>query len=233
VTLKDLGRAKRVEITKDHTTIVQGGGNKKEITGRCETIRKSIESTTSDYDREKLQERLAKLAGGVAVIKVGAATEIELKEKKARTDDALNATRAAIEEGVVPGGGTALLAARKNVDALKLDGDEAVGASIVSHALGSPLAQIAQNAGMEGNVIVHAVLDSKPGFGLNAQTGIIEDLAKAGIIDPAKVISAALRNAVSVAGVFVTTECLITDIPKPESPAPAGPHHGGGMPGMM
>jgi chaperonin GroEL len=233
VTLKDLGRAKRVEITKDHTTIVQGGGNKKEITGRCETIRKSIESTTSDYDREKLQERLAKLAGGVAVIKVGAATEIELKEKKARTDDALNATRAAIEEGVVPGGGTALLAARKNVDALKLDGDEAVGASIVSHALGSPLAQIAQNAGMEGNVIVHAVLDSKPGFGLNAQTGIIEDLAKAGIIDPAKVISAALRNAVSVAGVFVTTECLITDIPKPESPAPVGPPHGGGMPGMM
>jgi chaperonin GroEL len=234
VTLKDLGRAKRVEITKDHTTIVEGAGSKKDIMGRCETIRKAIESTTSDYDREKLQERLAKLAGGVAVIKVGAATEIELKEKKARTDDALNATRAAIEEGVVPGGGTALLAARKKVDALKLEGDEAVGASIVSRALAAPLAQIARNAGHEGNVIVHAVLDAKPGFGLNAATGVIEDLAKTGIIDPAKVLSAALRNAVSVAGIFVTTECLITDIPKKEKPAPAGPHHGGGgMPGMM
>jgi len=233
VTLKDLGRAKRVEVTKDHTTIVEGGGSKKDIMGRCEMIRKAIESTTSDYDREKLQERLAKLAGGVAVIKVGAATEIELKVKKARTDDALNATRAAIEEGVVPGGGTALLAARKKVDSLKLDGDEAAGASIVSRALGSPLAQIARNAGHEGNVIVHAVLDAKPGFGFNAATGKIEDLAKAGIIDPAKVLSAALRNAVSVAGVFVTTECLITDIPKEEKPAPPGPHHGGGMPGMM
>ena len=233
VTLKDLGRAKRVEITKDHTTIIEGGGNKKDIMGRCESIRKAIESTTSDYDREKLQERLAKLAGGVAVIKVGAATEIELKEKKARTDDALNATRAAIEEGVVPGGGTALLAARKNVAALKLEGDEATGAAIVSHALGEPLAQIARNAGFEGNVMVHAVLDSKPGFGLNAATGNIEDLAKAGIIDPAKVICAALRNSVSVAGVFVTTECLITDIPKKEQPAPPGPPHGGGMPGMM
>lgn len=233
VTLKDLGRAKRVEISKDHTTIVQGGGSKKDIMGRCETIRKAIESTTSDYDREKLQERLAKLAGGVAVLKVGAATEIELKEKKARTDDALNATRAAIEEGVVPGGGTALLAARKKIDSLKLEGDEASGASIVSHALGAPLAQIARNAGLEGNVMVHAVLDAKPGFGLNAATGKIEDLAKAGIIDPAKVIAAALRNAVSVAGVFVTTECLVTDIPKKEKPAPADPHHGGGMPGMM
>ncbi len=233
VTLKDLGRAKRVEVTKDHTTIVEGGGAKKDIVGRCEMIRKGIESTTSDYDREKLQERLAKLAGGVAVIKVGAATEIELKEKKARTDDALNATRAAIEEGVVPGGGTALLAARKKVDALKLSGDEVSGASIVSRALASPLAQIAKNAGFEGNVMVQTVLDAKAGFGLNAATGKVEDLAKAGIIDPAKVIAAALRNAVSVAGVFVTTECLVTDIPKPEPPAPAGPPHGGGMPGMM
>ncbi|MCC6695313.1 MAG: chaperonin GroEL [Candidatus Hydrogenedentes bacterium] len=229
ITLKDVGRAKRVEVTKDHTTIVEGGGSKKDIMGRCETIRKAIETTTSDYDREKLQERLAKLAGGVAVIKVGAATEIELKEKKARTDDALNATRAAIEEGFVSGGGVALLATRGKVDALKLEGDEATGAAIVSHALASPLAQIARNAGFDGSVVVQEVLKAKGGIGLNAATGEMEDLVKAGIIDPAKVIAAAIRNAVSVAGVFITTECLISDIPKPEKPAPAAPRG----PGMM
>ncbi|MCC6488294.1 MAG: chaperonin GroEL [Candidatus Hydrogenedentes bacterium] len=229
ITLKDVGRAKRVEVTKDHTTIVEGGGSKKDIMGRCETIRKAIETTTSDYDREKLQERLAKLAGGVAVIKVGAATEIELKEKKARTDDALNATRAAIEEGFVSGGGVALLATRSKVDALKLEGDEATGAAIVSHALAAPLAQIASNAGFDGSVVVQDVLRAKGGIGLNAATGEMEDLVKAGIIDPAKVISAAIRNAVSVAGVFITTECLISDIPKPEKPAPAAPRG----PGMM
>jgi chaperonin GroEL len=219
VTLKELGRAKRVTVTKDITTIVEGGGSKKDILGRCEQIRKAIETTTSDYDREKLQERLAKLAGGVAVIKVGAATEIALKEKKARTDDALNATRAAIEEGVVPGGGVALLMVRDKVKAMKLKDDEAIGAQIVAHALGSPLAQIAENAGMEGSVVVREVVNSKGGVGLNAETGEYVDLVKAGILDPAKVICAALRNAVSVAGIFITTECLITDIPKKEKSA--------------
>ncbi|NUM54111.1 MAG: chaperonin GroEL [Candidatus Hydrogenedentes bacterium] len=228
VTLKDLGKAKRVSVTKDNTTVVEGGGSKKDILGRCEQIRKAIETTTSDYDREKLQERLAKLAGGVAVIKVGAPTEIALKEKKARTDDALNATRAAIEEGVVPGGGVALLSARDKVKAMKLDGDEAIGAQIVAHALGSPLAQIAENAGMEGSVVVRKVIESKGGVGLNAATGEFVDLVKAGVIDPAKVICAALRNAVSVAGVFITTECLVTDIPEKKKPAAPDPHAGHG-----
>lgn len=227
VTLKDLGRAKRVSINKDTTTIVEGGGSKKDILGRCEQIRKQIETTTSDYDREKLQERLAKLAGGVAVIKVGAPTEIALKEKKARTDDALNATRAAIEEGFVPGGGVAMLAAREKVGGLKLEGDEATGARILYRAMGAPLEQIAENAGMEGSVVVRRVEESKNGVGYDAAAGEYTDMVKAGIIDPTKVMSAALRNAVSVAGVFITTECLVTDIPKPEKPA-ADPH--GGMP---
>ena len=239
VELKDLGRAKRVEITKDDTTIIEGAGTKKDILGRCEAIRKAIEATTSDYDREKLQERLAKLAGGVAVIRIGAATEIELKEKKARTDDALNATRAAIEEGFVAGGGVALLAARKKVAALDLEGDEAIGAAIVEHALASPLERIAENAGCEGSLTVLEVAGMKAGMGFNAETGEYEDLVNAGIIDPAKVIRTAMQNAVSVAGIFITTECLVTDIPEEEKP-PAMPPGGGpggmpggGMPGMM
>ncbi|HOZ48886.1 MAG TPA: chaperonin GroEL [Candidatus Hydrogenedentes bacterium] len=232
LTLDLLGRAKRVEITKDNTTIIEGGGKKKDILARCEMIRRGIETTTSSYDKEKLQERLAKLASGVAVIRVGAATEIELKEKKARTDDALSATRAAIEEGIVAGGGVALLRARKKVDAMKLEGDEAIGASIVSKALADPLRQIADNAGLEGGVIVGDVLNAKQNFGLNAATGEIEDLVAAGVIDPAKVLRSACQNAVSVATMVITTECTVTDLPeKKESDAAAGHGHGG-MPGM-
>jgi chaperonin GroEL len=230
ITLDDLGKAKRIEITKDHTTIIEGGGSKKDIMSRCELIRRNIETTTSDYDREKLQERLAKLAGGVAVIQVGAATEIELKEKKARTDDALNATRAAIEEGIVPGGGVALLNARKSLDSLKLEGDEALGAKIIYRALASPLAQIALNAGFEGTVAVRRVLESKPGIGLNAATNEFEDLVKNGIIDPVKVMRSALQNASSVAGIFITSECLVADLPeKKESKADPHAGHGHGM----
>ena len=220
--LKQLGRAKRIEITKDDTTIVEGGGKKKDITGRCEQIRKAIESTTSDYDREKLQERLAKLAGGVAVIRVGAATETELKEKKDRADDALNATRAAIEEGIVAGGGVALLRARKAVDALKRDGDIAVGVQVVSKAMTQPLAKIANNAGLEGPVMVAAVEKAKGNEGLNAATGAMEDLVASGIIDPAKVIRCALQNAVSSATMVIMTECLVTDLPEKKRPAAGG-----------
>lgn len=232
VQLSDLGKAKRIEITKDTTTIIQGGGKKKDVMARCELIRKNIESTTSDYDREKLQERLAKLAGGVAIIKVGAATEIELKEKKARTEDALNATRAAIEEGIVAGGGTSFLRARAAISNLKLKGDQKTGARIVFDALSSPLFRIAENAGHEGAVVVDAVEAKKGNVGLNAATGEMEDLVKAGILDPAKVLRTSCQNAVSVAGAFITTECLISDIPEPEAPAP-DPGHGGGMPGGM
>ncbi|MEK7794347.1 MAG: chaperonin GroEL [Candidatus Hydrogenedentota bacterium] len=212
VKLSDLGRAKRIQITKDNTTIIDGGGKKKDILGRCELIRKAIESTTSDYDREKLQERLAKLAGGVAIIRVGAATEIELKEKKARTDDALNATRAAIAEGIVPGGGATLLRARVALDGLKAKGDEKMGVAIVRESLSGPIRQIAENAGMEGSVVCQAVEESKGNMGLNAETGLMVDILKAGIVDPAKVLRCALTNAVSVAGVFVTTECLIAEV---------------------
>jgi len=233
VGLKDLGTAKRVEISKDATTIIQGGGKKKEVTARIETIRRSIEATTSEYDREKLQERLAKLAGGVAIIKVGAATEIELKEKKGRTQDALSATRAAIEEGIVAGGGTTLLSIRKKLDKLKLEGDQATGANILKSALGAPLFQIAQNAGHEGAVMVQAVEAAKGNVGLNAATGKLEDMLKAGILDPAKVLRTSCQNAVSVAGVFVTTECLITDIEEEEAPAGPPMGGGGGMPGGM
>ncbi len=228
IELSQLGRAKRIEISKDDTTIIEGAGKKKDITGRCEQIRKAIEATTSDYDREKLQERLAKLAGGVAVIRVGAATETELKEKKDRADDALNATRAAIEEGFVAGGGVALLRARKKAETLKLEGDEAVGAAIVAHAMAAPLAQIAENAGLEGPVMVEKVLKEQGNVGLNAETGKIEDLIKAGIIDPAKVIRCAIQNAVSAAGMIITTECLITDAPKKEDDkckCASGHHH--------
>ena len=227
ITLSDLGRAKKIEITKDITTIIEGGGKKKDILARCNLIRRSIETTTSDYDREKLQERLAKLAGGVAVLKVGAATEVELKEKKARTQDALDATRAALEEGIVAGGGLTLLEARQKVKKLKLDGDQAIGASVVFDSLAAPLSQIAQNAGLEGPVVVQEVENSKQGMGLNAETGKMEDLVKAGIIDPAKVLRTACQNAVSVAGIFVTTEVLIVDTPEKEGEG------GGGMGGMM
>lgn len=230
VELKDLGKAKRIEVSKDVTTIIQGGGKKKDVAARIETIRRAIESTTSEYDKEKLQERLAKLAGGVAIIKVGAATEIELKEKKSRTQDALSATRAAIEEGIVAGGGTALLSIRKKLKKLKLEDDQATGVNIVQSALASPLFYIAQNAGHEGAVMVQAVEAAKGDIGLNAATGKLEDMFKAGILDPAKVLRTACQNAVSVAGIFITTECLITDIE--EESAPAGPPMGGGMGGM-
>ncbi|HNZ48732.1 MAG TPA: chaperonin GroEL [Candidatus Hydrogenedentes bacterium] len=214
VELNQLGTAKRIEITKDHTTVIQGGGDKKEIAGRVDQIRKGIETTTSDYDREKLQERLAKLAGGVAVIQIGAASEVELKEKKDRADDALNATRAAIEEGIVAGGGVALIRARKSVLDLDLQGDEKTGALMLAKAMTEPLAIIAQNAGFEGAVKVNEVSVAKGNIGFNAATGVMEDLVKAGIIDPAKVVRTALQNAVSAAGMIISTECLITDAPK-------------------
>jgi chaperonin GroEL len=236
VTLDQLGRAKRIEISKDTTTIIQGGGKKKDVNGRIDSIRRSIEATTSEYDREKLQERLAKLAGGVAIIQVGAATEVELKEKKSRTQDALSATRAAIEEGIVAGGGTTLLAIRKKVAALKLEGDQQTGADIVYGSLAAPLNQIAENAGHEGAVMVQAVEKAKTNFGLNAATGEIEDMLKAGILDPAKVIRNTCQNAVSVAGIFITTECMITDIEEDEPAGGGGHDHhhgGGGMPGGM
>ncbi len=231
VTLKDLGRAKKITITKDTTTLIQGSGKKKDVEGRCEMIRKNIESTTSDYDREKLEERLAKLAGGVAIIRVGAATEIELKEKKQRTQDALSATRAAIEEGIVPGGGTTYLRVREKIKELKLKGDQKTGARLLYDALASPLYMIAQNAGMEGAVIVDEVMSAKTAIGLNAATGEMVDLVKAGIVDPAKVLRTAAQNAVSVAGAFITIECLIADKPKDEKSGSGA--RGGGMPGMM
>jgi chaperonin GroEL len=234
VKLEDLGRAKRVTIDKDNTTIVDGAGSQEEIGGRVKEIRAQIEKTTSDYDKEKLQERLAKLVGGVAIIKVGAATETELKEKKARVEDALHATRAAVEEGIVPGGGVALIRTIPAVDALikTLEGDEKIGANIVRRALEEPLRQIVANAGEEGAVVVAKVLESKePFFGYNAATSTYENLVKAGVIDPTKVTRTALQNAASIAGLLLTTEALIVEIPEPKS-APAGGGHGGGMEGM-
>ena len=225
VELSQLGRAKRIEVTKDNTTIIEGGGKKKEIEGRCDQLRRQVEETTSDYDREKLQERLAKLAGGVAVIKVGAATEVELKEKKARADDALAATRAAIEEGIVPGGGVALLRAVEKVSKLKLKGDEATGVEIVARALTAPVAQIAYNAGHEGKVVAIEVAKTSGSNGFNAASGKYEDLVKAGIIDPAKVVRTALQNAVSAATMIITTECAVTDLPEPKKPAGGDDHH--------
>ncbi|HEX3621484.1 MAG TPA: chaperonin GroEL [Acidimicrobiales bacterium] len=220
VTLDQLGRARRVTITKDDTTIVEGGGDQAEVDNRIAQIKREIENSDSDWDREKLQERLAKLAGGVAVIRVGAATEVELKEKKHRIEDALSATRAAIEEGIVPGGGTALVRAREAVDALKLEGDEATGAQIVAQALQEPLRWIAMNAGLEGMITVRQVERETGSVGLNAATGDFEDLVKAGVIDPAKVTRSALQNAASVAAMALTTECLITDVPEGEPPIP-------------
>jgi chaperonin GroEL len=234
VKLEDLGKAKRITIDKDNTTIVDGGGKASEIEGRVKEIRAQIEKTTSDYDKEKLQERLAKLVGGVAIIKVGAATETELKEKKARVEDALHATRAAVEEGIVPGGGVALVRAIPSVDALikTLEGDEKIGAQIVRRSLEEPLRQIVANAGEEGAVVVAKVLESTdPHFGYNAATSVFEDLVKAGVIDPTKVTRTALQNAASIAGLLLTTEALVVEIPEPKA-APAGGGHGGGMEGM-
>ncbi|HQE81517.1 MAG TPA: chaperonin GroEL [Candidatus Hydrogenedentes bacterium] len=227
ITLADLGRAKRVVVDKDNTTIVEGAGSSSEIMGRINLIRRQIEETTSDYDREKLQERLAKLAGGVAVISVGAATEIEMKEKKARVEDALHATRAAVEEGIVPGGGVALLRCIEAVEKLKLDvEDEATGAKIVARALEEPLRQLAINAGDEGATVVQEVKSKKGAMGYNAETGVFEDLLKAGVIDPTKVTRTALQNASSVASLLLTTEVLIAELPEPEK-APAGGPGGG------
>jgi len=230
VTISDLGRAKRVVIDKDTTTIVEGAGSSADIQGRIALIRKQIEETTSDYDREKLQERLAKLAGGVAVINVGAATEIEMKEKKARVEDALHATRAAVEEGIVPGGGTALIRCQDAIDELNLEGDELVGARIVQRALEAPLRQLALNAGEEGATVVQTVKAKKGNIGYNAETGEYEDLMKAGIIDPTKVTRTALQNAASIAGLLLTTEVLIADLPEPKEKSPSTP--GGGMDDM-
>jgi chaperonin GroEL len=229
VELADLGRAKTVIIDKENTTIVEGSGKNSEIQGRVNQIRRQIEETTSDYDREKLQERLAKLAGGVAVINVGAATETEMKEKKMRVEDALHATRAAVEEGIVAGGGVALIRCISAIDAVKgANEDEAIGVGIVKRAVESPLRSLAANAGEEGSVIVDKVKKSKGNEGYNVATGEYEDLVKAGIVDPKKVTRSALQNAASIAGLLLTTECLITDLPEKDKPA-AGGGHGGGM----
>jgi chaperonin GroEL len=233
VTLDMLGRAKKVTITKDDTTIVDGLGDKADIEGRISQIKKQVEDTTSDYDREKLQERLAKLAGGVAVIRVGGATEVEVKEKKDRVDDALNATRAAVEEGIVPGGGVALLKASRVLDGFKGDNDDQeAGVAIVRRALQAPIRQIAENAGVEGSIVVGKVLEnSSATFGFNAQTEEYVDLVQAGVIDPAKVVRTALQDAASVAGLLITTEAAIVEAPK-KGGGGAGGMPGGGMGGM-
>jgi chaperonin GroEL len=230
-TLADLGRAKRIVVDKDNTTIIDGRGKDDEIKGRIAEIRAAIDKTTSDYDREKLQERLAKLAGGVAVINVGAATETEMKEKKARVEDALHATRAAVEEGIVPGGGVALLRAQAALDKVRGTEDEKIGVEIVRRALEEPLRMIVQNAGAEGSIVVAKVRASKDkNYGYNAATDEFEDLVKAGVIDPTKVTRTALQNAASIAGLLLTTECVVVD-KKEDKPASAGPP-GGGMGGM-
>ena len=231
VGLDDLGRAKSIVIDKENTTIVEGGGKSSEIQGRVNQIRRAIEETTSDYDREKLQERLAKLAGGVAVINVGAATETEMKEKKARVEDALHATRAAVEEGIVPGGGVALLRCLSALENLKLEGDEKIGLDIIKKAIEYPTRALASNAGIEGSIVVEEVKRRKGNEGYNVSTGDYEDLVKAGVVDPKKVTRTALQNAGSIAGLLLTTECLITEIPEKEKKTPAG--HGPGMGGEM
>jgi chaperonin GroEL len=236
VKIEDLGTAKRVTIDKDNTTIVDGGGADDDISGRVKEIRAQVEKTTSDYDREKLQERLAKLVGGVAVIKVGAATETEMKEKKARVEDAMHATRAAVEEGIVPGGGVALVRCTPVVDALikTLEGDEKIGASIIRRAIEEPLRMIVSNAGEEGAVVIGKIHDSKESnYGYNAGTGVYEDLVAAGVIDPTKVTRTALQNAASIAGLMLTTEAMISEIPEKKEAAGGGHNHGGGgMDGM-
>jgi chaperonin GroEL len=231
VTLKDLGRVKKVVIDKDTTTLIQGGGAKKDIEARCNQIRQQLEDTESDYDREKLEERLAKLAGGVAVLKVGAATETEMKEKKARVEDALHATRAAVEEGVVAGGGVALLRAQSTLDGLESglrEQDERAGVSIVRRAIEEPLRWIAANAGLEGAVVVQKVKEGRGAFGFNAATEKYEDLVQAGVIDPTKVVRAALQNAASVASLLLTADVLVAAKPEEKS----AHAHGGGMPDM-
>jgi chaperonin GroEL len=232
IKVEDLGKAKKITIDKDNTTIVEGAGGADAIQGRVKQLRIQVEDTTSDYDREKLQERLAKLVGGVAIIKVGAATETEMKEKKARVEDAMHATKAAVEEGIVPGGGVALLRASKALDGLKLEGDQLVGLQIIRRAIEEPMRWIATNAGQEGSIIVSKVREMKSADeGFNAATEVYEDLVKAGVIDPAKVVRSALQNAASIASLLLTTEALVSEIPedKKESPAGGGP---GGMGGM-
>ncbi len=230
VKLEDLGRAKRITVDKENTTIIEGAGKSSAIQGRVSQIRKQIEETTSDYDREKLQERLAKLAGGVAVINVGAATETEMKEKKARVEDALHATRAAVEEGVVAGGGVALMRAQSALDKLETAGDEAIGVQIISRCLEAPLRQLVTNAGLDASIVVAEVRKAKGASGYNVATAQYTDLVKDGVIDPAKVTRSAIQNAASIAGLLLTTECMVTEIPEKEKPAPAPA--GGGMGGM-
>ncbi len=225
--LEDLGRAKSIVVDKENTTIVEGNGKPSEIQGRINQIRRQIEETTSDYDREKLQERLAKLAGGVAVINVGAATETEMKEKKARVEDALHATRAAVEEGIVPGGGVALIRCLSPLENLKLEGDEKIGLDIVKRAIEYPTHALADNAGVEGSIVVEEVKRRKGNDGYNVSTNTYEDLVKAGVVDPKKVTRTALQNAASIAGLLLTTECLVTEIPEKEKKPPAGGPHGG------
>ena len=237
VTVKDLGKAKSVVIDKDNTTVIDGAGSKKDIEGRCAEIRAQVEETSSDYDREKLSERLAKLVGGVAVVKVGAATESEMKEKKARVEDALHATRAAVEEGIVPGGGVALIRAQKDLDKLDFDGEKGAGVSIVRKAIEAPLRHIAENAGVEGSIVVDKVKQAKAANGFNARTETYEDLIKAGVIDPTKVVRTSLQNAASVSGLLLTTEAMIADLPEEGGgggmPGGMPPGGMGGMPGMM
>src|SRR5512143_2259838 len=228
IRLDDLGKCKKVVVDKENTTIIEGAGKDKEIEGRIKQIRTQIDETTSDYDREKLQERLAKLAGGVAVIKVGAPTEIAMKEKKARVEDALNATRAAVEEGIVPGGGVVLIRALPALDKVRASGDDKIGLDIVRRALEEPIRQIAENAGVEGSIVVQKVKDGTGAFGFNAETEEYEDLLTAGIIDPTKVTRVALQNAASIAGLMVTTECMVTEIPEKEKTPPMPPHGGHG-----
>jgi chaperonin GroEL len=232
IKVDDLGKAKKVTIDKDNTTIVEGAGSSAAIEGRVKQIRTQVEDTTSDYDREKLQERLAKLVGGVAVIKVGAATETEMKEKKARVEDAMHATKAAVEEGIVPGGGVALVRAAKALDGLKLEGDQLIGLNIIKRSIEEPMRWIASNAGHEGSIVVQKVkeLDAESGF--NAQTDTYENLVQAGVIDPTKVVRSALQNASSIASLLLTTEALVSEIPEDKKEAPAGGGPGGGMGGM-
>ena len=233
VHMDDLGQAKKITIDKDNTTIVEGKGKHSDIEGRVKEIRGQVEKTTSDYDREKLQERLAKLVGGVAIIKVGAATETEMKEKKARVEDAMHATRAAVEEGIVPGGGVALVRCIPAIDELKLEGDEKIGGNIVRRALEEPLRQIVINAGEEGAIVLGRIRESKENnFGYNAQTNQFEDLVKAGVLDPTKVARTALQNAGSIASLMLTTEALVAEIPDEKKESPMGGGHGGGMGGM-
>ncbi len=233
VTIADLGHAGQVRATKDETTIVDGVGDKKAIAARVEQIKKQVAETTSDFDKEKLQERLAKLSGGVAVIEIGAATEVEMKDKKLRIEDALNATRAAVEEGIVAGGGTTFVDILPALDALKAEGDVQTGIDIVKRAIEEPVRQIANNAGLEGSVVVEEVKKAGKGKGFNALTGQYEDMIKAGIVDPAKVVRSTLQNAASIAAMVLTTETLVADKPEKNPPMPAGGGMGGGMPGMM